>query len=1258
MGAMLIGSVPVTGSDVGVARAASSADRAAVADVGPPAPPTDRGEAAGGLEPGIVYEDALAHAADRIAFTPGGRVSVPFTPRAGDGWTVAGSNPRPLPTGRATGRQMAASPQGSSWATTPSPSDNRPSRSPVRAPAEAGGTIGASRAAPIDLPTVTAAALVPAELAAARVPSSPRPLSPTAAKGLRRQVFGFLPYWELADRSLRLDYDLLSTIAYFSVGVTRDGDLLKRNPDGTVSTGWAGWTSSRLSDVIDTAHRKGTRVVLTLSMFAWTTGQATIQGAFLGDPAARKNLARQAAAAVRDRGADGINLDFEPLVDGHEDDFVALVRSIRTELDRVAPGYQLTFDAMGRIGNYPVDALTAPGAADAVFVMGYDYRTAGSPIAGAIAPLAGPAYDLSETVLAYLDEVPGSKIILGVPWYGRAWSTVSDELNARTQTGTKYGPTAAVAYAQAVAAGATYGARWDGREHVSWFAYRRENCTKAYGCVTSWRQVYYDDDRALRLKYDLVNRSGIRGVGIWALGYDGGRAEVWDALADKFLRDTTPPEAGILAFAPDQRDEGFVVDWTARDDYNGVVGYDVQVSIDGAAWMPWLSGTKAGADVWLGADGHGYAFRVRARDGKGNVGAWETTTTYVAEPGLAVGGFARVLVDGLTARAKPETSAKRRDTLDAGSVVWITDGPVNADGYTWYQVIAPIVEWNPVSAVKRAWVAASGGGSNLLAPVRAPNSTRVTAAIAGFSFGAVGAASIGPSTAAASRRAFSPNGDGSQDALRLDWTSRVTFDSLSLNVYRPDGTLLGSEPVASRGPGAGSFEWDGKAGGAVLADGTYLLQLVGSDGGLVYTAPSARPATAAQLAAYAVTIDTVAPTGGKASISGRRISPNGDGRLDTLAIAGSARGADRWSLMVAPVAGGVTGPLARAIGGAGSSATLTWDGTADDGTVVSDGVYRVTMRNLDWAGNGPVATWDVVVDTRAPVVTSGPSPVAISPDGDGVADRMAIAWTSDEPVRGQVRVLHGTSVVRRWPVASALTGALSWNGTDDRGRPARDGRYAVELELTDASGNRVVRRAAVTVDRTVGTLRWTPTAFLPDGDSVAETAAVSFRLARAATTSLRIEDATGRVVRNAWKQKQRGPGTVAWSWDGRNGHRERVPFGRYVAVLTVAGPLGTTELRRTVTVEPFLVTLSATKPAVGDTLTVTIRSVEPLRAAPTVTFSQAGLAPVKVRATAGPKGIYEATLTVAAGAGSATIVIAGRDAGGATNVTRLALTVR
>src|SRR5207245_10108242 len=160
--------------------------------------------------------------------------------------------------------------------------------------------------------------------------------------------------------------------------------------------------------------------------------------------------------------------------------------------------------------------------------------------------------DITDTVLSYLGHVPASKVILGVPYYGRAWSTVSSALGAKNQSGAKYGHSTTVTYDTAASLAAQNGRRYDPLEQPPWFAYQRQNCTAAYGCVTSWRQVYYEDAQSLRAKYDLINRYGLRGAGIWALGYDGSRYELYKTIIDKFLHDTTPPEAGIIALSPTQ----------------------------------------------------------------------------------------------------------------------------------------------------------------------------------------------------------------------------------------------------------------------------------------------------------------------------------------------------------------------------------------------------------------------------------------------------------------------------------------------------------------------------------------------------------------------------------------------------------------------------------------------------------------------------------------------------------------------------------
>ena len=1212
----------------------------------PTSAPTPASAADVGQEPSIMALDAAAHEHDRIAFTPGGKVLVPFSPRFDDGWTVDDGAPRRLPAGSATGRAMAATGQGAIWA----PSSTAPQ---ARAPESRPGAPG-----PVDGPASGRA--IPAEPVSAVVTTEQR-AAPPGATDLRRQVFGFLPYWELADRSTRLDYRLLSTIAYFGVGVDADGDLVRRNSDGSTTVGWAGWTSSRMTSVIGAAHRRGTRVVLTVQSFAWTTNQAATQSALLGSAAARLKLARQIAAAVRDRGADGVNLDFEPLVAGRSDEFVALVRTVRTELNRIARGYQLTFDTTGSIGNYPIEAATAPGAADAIFVMGYDYRTASSGTAGSIAPMGGPGYDLIDTVLAFTDRVPARKLILGLPYYGRAWSTVSAAPRSKTQTGSKFGWSASVTYDAAIALARKHGRRYDARDASAWFAYKRRSCSAASGCVTTWREVYYDDAQSLRKKYDMINRYGLRGAGIWALGYEGTRPELYGAILAKFLHDKTPPDTGIDVLAARQGDEGFTVTWSAQD-MNPIRNYDVQVSVDGGPWRGWLTGTKATQAIMLGHDGHGYAFRARATDAKGNRGRWNIASLPSAHPALGKGGFATVDAATLTVRSRPDTAAAGVATLASGDIVAITGGPVQADGYSWYQVSGPLQTWAPTEPVRSGnWVAGRDGSVAYLVGRTPPNTTIVDAGLAGLSFGAGGPASLGSSPAALAARAFSPNGDGSEDGLAIRWTNGVALDGLTLRVLRADGSIVGTRAVPDVAPGAQVWNWDGTVGGHRLADGRYVLQLIGTAGSRTFTAPSVRPMIANQVGLFAVTIDTVGPRLTGASAAGRLVSPTRDGRHDSIAVRASSAGATRWRLTAAPLSGGTPGAPIRTLGGSGGVARTSWNGRTDAGTPAGDGRYRLTIAVLDSAGNFAARSWDVVVDGSAPVAIGRSSPPSFSPDGDGVADSTVIDWTMSEPAATTVRIYRGAKLVRTFsPVGSKAAGAIRWNGRSGAGVVVGDGTYQVRITGQDAAGNRRTSSVAVRVDRTAGRLRWAPASFYPqDLDALARIAQASFKLSRAATTTLQVVDGAGQPVRTAWTGRRQRAGVIRWTWDGRDGAGRMVAPGTYGLVLTATGAYGTTSLRQPIVVDAFAVSLSAMRLKPGKRLVVSFSSVEGLSSRPVVSLDQTGRPPVTRFATLVGPGRYTASFTVAAGGnGPAIIRISGRDSAGGRNATSRTITVQ
>ncbi len=798
------------------------------------------------------YQQVLEHAGDPNTFEAGDAVVVPYKPRHGDRTLVGGKLPVALPAGRASGRSMNASLDGSTWATP-------------------------------DAPAVTAFDSPSTADAEQRV------------NVLRRQVYGYIPYWESAYAS-SLNFDILSTVAYFGVAVRGNGDLAK-STNGQTTTEWAGWNSSWMTSLINSAHAHGTRVALSVEQFAWTAGGADAQEMLLSNQANRANAVAQIVAAVRDRGADGVSLDFEPIVSTQSANFVTFVRELRTALDAVHTGYELIYCATGSIGYYDHARLTAAGAADAVWIMGYDFRAGGSYYAGSIDPLTSPAdvYDLTQVINSYKSRVPVSKIILGLPWYGIAWSTHVDAPNDRVLKNSGCEPTS-VLFAQAALLASQHGRRYDSIEESAWTAYQLDCGDEGPDGLPmmTWRELYYDDAQSLAVKYDRINYWNLRGMGIWALGYDYGHPEIAATVASRFLTDKTPPVTGIVKMPATQASEGFAVSWTGRDDWNGVARYDVQVSVDGGPFGDWLVGTTLTTENYQGADGHSYAFRVRGTDGAGNVGPWDVTSTYASHPDYAVGGFMEANA-ALAERASASSSATSIQTAAAGSILQIIGGPtVDGSGVTWYQVTGPFHELGSVDPLfPGLWVAATDGTNVWASPVTPPNSTAVVAAgIADYTLGTPGMLPSG--TGLDRGRVFSPDGDGIRDTLPLAWTNKVAMDSVTLTVYAEDGSVAATVDLGAQAAGPQTYTWDGKAGESALADGRYLLALTGTAGSSTYYGPARGPFDAYQMTKLGAIIDTT-PSGTYYPVAPYRL-------LDTrssIGLAGAFSAGKARSLQVA-----------------------------------------------------------------------------------------------------------------------------------------------------------------------------------------------------------------------------------------------------------------------------------------------------------------------------------------------------------------------
>ena len=402
--------------------------------------------------------------------------------------------------------------------------------------------------------------------------------------------------------------------------------------------------------------------------------------------------------------------------------------------------------------------------------------------------------------------------------------------------------------------------------------------------------------------------------------------------------------------------------------------------------------------------------------------------------------------------------------------------------------------------------------------------------------------------------------------------------------------------MSDLGTGAQTWDWNGVAGGARVRDGRYVLQLIGKAGSRTFRAPSIRPVTGAQIGAFAVTVDTVRPRITSASASSSLISPNGDDVRESVRLALASSGSTRWALQIASPGAGTVGT----IGGAGSSFAFTWRGEREGGGRAPDGRYTATLYAIDDAGNRAHRSFGVTLDTTAPAITTAASPGVFSPDGDGALDSTRLSWTAKERATGTIRILKGSTEVRRWSVTNASSWAKTWDGRNAAGKRVADGRYELRVSLVDAAGNRRTVSRTVVVDRTGGFLRWSRGFFPQDGDSLAPTAALTWRLARDAKTSLRLYDATGTLVRTVWTGRAQHAGDRKWTWNGRLADGSFAPQGRYEARLTVASSLGTVVLPRAVWASAFAVTPSATKVRPGQTLKVAFTTLEPLASRPTV----------------------------------------------------------
>ena len=333
--------------------------------------------------------------------------------------------------------------------------------------------------------------------------------------------------------------------------------------------------------------------------------------------------------------------------------------------------------------------------------------------------------------------------------------------------------------------------------------------------------------------------------------------------------------------------------------------------------------------------------------------------------------------------------------------------------------------------------------------------------------------------------------------------------------------------------------------------------------------------------------------------------------------------------------------------------------------VKPDGTHVVAFTATDVAGNQATVRRSFAIDTVAPVVTAdagGSKPATVTPNGDAVGEVVGLPFTVSEASTVTARIAGPGGTAVRTLSADGGAGRISWDGRTATGRPVPDGRYTVALTARDAAGN-VGEPATLEVDvyAALASVTRSPALFYPqDGDALARSSTVSFRLLSPATVSVKVLDARGDVVRTAYADRALAAGPVTWAWNGKVTGGAFAKPGPYRIAVTATN--GTQRAGQSTTVEAaaFRLAASVTTAVRGHALTLTARSAERLSTTPVVVVSEPGVDGWTVRMTKTTATTWTATITPrrAGDPGTLGLTVKARDQAGGRNASSLKLNLR
>ncbi|MBE5975145.1 glycosyl hydrolase family 18 protein [Lacrimispora xylanisolvens] len=300
-------------------------------------------------------------------------------------------------------------------------------------------------------------------------------------------VFGYA-YPFINPDNLDETLPFLTDLYVFSYGFTLEGDLVPpQSPDD--------W-------MIDRALEAGVRPILTLTPFG-PDGRFNnnLVTNLVHNPQIQQRLIWNLGKIMQEKRFGGLDIDFEYIMADDRQAYADFVKRITQIMNQF--GYQVTValapktsaDQSGLLYE-GVDYRLLGEAANRVLLMTYEWGyTYGPPMA--VAPI-----NMVRKVVDYaITEIPLYKISLGIPNYGYDWPLPYERGVTRAET---------VSNLEAVQIAIDNGAeiQFDEEAMSPFFRYWK------YGVQ---HEVWFEDVRSYKAKFDLIKEYGLTGAGYWQI---------------------------------------------------------------------------------------------------------------------------------------------------------------------------------------------------------------------------------------------------------------------------------------------------------------------------------------------------------------------------------------------------------------------------------------------------------------------------------------------------------------------------------------------------------------------------------------------------------------------------------------------------------------------------------------------------------------------------------------------------------------------